>query len=377
MKSRMLVALSVAAFLSAAAIYQLLSGSISASETDDPPAAMGFAMPAPTVTLFTVRASDIESSQRLPGRTRAHRLAEVRPQVSGILMERLFEEGDLVTQGQPLYKIDDSRYQVELQRARASLRTAEANAQLAQLSLQRATRLRASDATSEHELDQARNSVEQAEAAVLTARAAVRDAELDLEYTQVYAPISGQISQSYITEGALVTANQAQALAIITQLDPIYVDVMQTSSDHLRLRNRLSSAGSVPVTLELADGSHYAERGKLQFSSVLVNEDTGSVQLRLLFQNPEGNLLPGLFVHALLPTGVDRGFLIPQQATMRDPDGNLNVWKLQTDNTVQPVTVEVAREQGNQWLVTSGLQDGDRIVLEGFQFLAPGITVNY
>jgi len=377
MKSRMLVALSVAAFLSAAAIYQLLSGSINASETDSEAQAGAFVMPPPTVTLFTVDASEVESSQRLPGRTRAYRLAEIRPQVSGILMERLFEEGDVVRQGQPLYRIDDSRYQTDLQRARASLSTAEANAELAALNLQRATRLRASDAASEYELDQARNVLAQAEAAVATSKAEVRDAELNLEYTQVYAPITGQISQSFITEGGLVTANQAQALAVITQLDPIFVDVMQTSTDHLRLRNQLSGAASVPVALELSDGSRYSQNGQLQFSSVLVNEDTGSVQLRLLYPNPDSTLLPGLFVHALLPTGVDRGFLIPQQATVRDNNGNLNVWKLQPDNTVLPVTVIAAREQGNQWLITEGLQDGDRIVIEGFQRLFPGVVVNY
>lgn len=335
------------------------------------------AMPAPTVTLFTVTASEIDSSARLPGRTRAYRLAEIRPQVSGILQERLFEEGDVVTQGQALYRIDDARYQLDLQRAQASLKTAEANAELAALNVQRATRLRASDAVSEYELDQVRNAQEQADAAVMTAQAAVRDAELNLEYTRVNAPISGQISQSFLTEGALVTANQSQALALITQLDPIYVDVMQTSSDHLALRSQLMDAGSVPVALELPDGNHYNQSGELQFSSVLVNENTGSVQLRLLFPNPDSNLLPGLFVHALLPTGSERGFLIPQQAAVRDNNGILNVWKLQSDNSVQPVPVTVAREQGNQWLVTDGLQNGDRIVTEGFQRLAPGVVVNF
>ncbi len=377
MKTRMLAALSVAAFLSAAAIYELLSGSIDASESESTSAAMMPAMPAPAVTLFTVASSDITSSERLPGRTRAYRLAEIRPQVSGILQERLFEEGDVVTQGQALYRIDDARYQLDLQRAQASLKTAEANAELAALNVQRATLLRASDAVSEYEVDQVRNAQEQADAAVMTARAAVRDAELNLEYTLVNAPISGQISQSFLTEGALVTANQAQALAVITQLDPIYVDVMQTSSDHLALRSQLLDAGSVSVALELSDGSQYNQSGELQFSSVLVNENTGSVQLRMLFPNPDSALLPGLFVHARLPTGSERGFLIPQQAAVRDNNGHLNVWKLQADNTVQPVVITVAREQGNQWLVTQGLKDGDRIVTEGFQRLAPGVVVSF
>lgn len=376
MKSRVLVALSVAAFLSAAAIYQLLSGQISASEETSPEASMP-AMPPPAVTLIEVEAADFDTVERLPGRTQAYRLAEIRPQVSGLLLERLFEEGELVEQGQALYQIDSARYELDLQRAEANLMTARANAELAELNLARVTNLRQSDAVSEYDLDQGRNALAQANAALMTANAAKRDAELNMEYTRVYAPISGQISQSLITEGALVTANQAQPLAVITQLDPIYVDVMQTSSDHMRLRSALSAAGSLPVTLEFSDASSYQHNGQLQFSSVFVSESTGSVQLRMLFPNPDHSLLPGLFVHTRLPVSTQRGFLIPQQAAIRDNNGTLSVWKLQADNSVQPVPVEVAREQGNQWLVTSGLQSGDRIVLEGFQRLAPGVTVTY
>lgn len=376
MTSRILVALSVAAFLSAAAIYQLLSGNISASAEDSPEASMP-AMPAPSVTLFEVESAQFDTVERLPGRTQAFRLAEIRPQVSGLLLQRLFEEGDVVEQGQPLYQIDAARYELALQQAQANLMTAQANAELAELNLSRVTRLRQSDAVSEYDLDQVRNALAQANAALLSATAAQRDAELNMEYTRVYAPISGQISQSLITEGALVTANQAQPLAVITQLDPVYVDVMQTSSDHMRLRASLSAAGSLPVTLELADGSQYGHEGQLQFSSVFVSESTGAVQLRMLFPNPEHTLLPGLFVHARLPVSRQQGILIPQQAAIRDNNGNLSVWKLQADNTVQPVSIEVASEQGNQWQVTRGLQSGDRIVLEGFQRLAPGVAVNY
>lgn len=375
MSSRVLAALSVAAFLSAAAIFQLLSGQISASE--EAPASAAPAMPPPMVSVISVEEAEFKAVERLPGRTQAYRLAEIRPQVSGLLLERLFEEGELVEQGQALYQIDSARYELDLQRADANLMTAQANVELAELNLGRVTNLRRSDAVSEYDVDQVRNALAQANAAVLTANAAKRDAELNMEYTRVYAPISGQISQSLITEGALVTANQAQPLAVITQLDPIYVDVMQTSTDHMRLRPTLSEAGSLPVTLELGDGSSYQQQGQLQFSSVFVSESTGSVQLRMLFPNADHTLLPGLFVHTHLPVSTQRGILIPQQAAIRDNSGQLSVWKLQSDNTVQPVAIEVAREQGNQWLVTSGLQDGDRIVLEGFQRLAPGIAVNY
>ncbi|MDO8909884.1 MAG: efflux RND transporter periplasmic adaptor subunit [Pseudohongiella sp.] len=376
MKTRVLVAISAAAFLSATAIYQLLSGQVSVSASDSPEASIS-AMPSPTVTLVEVTEADFEAVERLPGRTHAYRLAEIRPQVSGLLLERLFEEGELVEQGQPLYQIDSSRYELDLQRAEANLMTAKANAELAGLNLSRVESLRQSDAISQYDVDQVQNALAQSQAALMTANAAKRDAELNIEYTRVYAPISGQISQSLITEGALVTANQAQPMAVITQLDPIYVDVMQSSADHMRMRSALANAGSLPVTLELADRSSYEQTGQLQFSSVFVSESTGSVQLRMLFPNPEHTLLPGLFVHTRLPISAQRGFLVPQQAAIRDNNGNLTVWKVQPDNSVRPVAIEVAREQGNQWLVTSGLQSGDRIVLEGFQRLAPGVVVNY
>jgi membrane fusion protein, multidrug efflux system len=376
MKTRVLAAISAAAFLSAAAIYQLLSGQIIASASDSPEASIP-AMPAPTVTLVEVTEADFESVERLPGRTHAYRLAEIRPQVSGLLLERLFEEGEFVEQGQALYQIDSARYELDLQRAEANLMTAQADAELAELNLKRVESLRQSDAVSQYDADQVQNTLAQARAALMTANAAKRDAELNIEYTRVYAPISGQISQSLITEGALVTANQAQPLAVITQLDPVYVDVMQTSADHMRMRPVLANAGSLQVTLQFSDGSTYEHSGQLQFSSVFVSESTGSVQLRMLFPNPGHTLLPGMFVHTRMPVNSQRGFLIPQQAAIRDNNGNLNVWKLQGDNSVQPVAIEVSREQGNQWLVTEGLQSGDRIVLEGFQRLAAGVVVNY
>ncbi len=376
MKTRVLGAFCVVAFLGASTMYQILPDQVSASASDSLEASMP-AMPAPTVTLIEVTEADFESVERLPGRTQAYRLAEIRPQVSGLLLQRLFEEGEFVEQGQALYQIDSARYELDLQRAEANLMTAQANAELAELNLKRIESLRQSDAVSQYDVDQVQNALAQAQAALMTANAAKRDAELNIEYTRVYAPISGQISQSLITEGALVTANQAQPLAVITQLDPVYVDVMQSSSDHLRMRSILAEAGSLPVTLEFADGSSYRQTGQLQFSSVFVSESTGSVQLRMLFPNPEHTLLPGMFVHARLPVNSQRGFLIPQQAAIRDNNGNLNVWKLQPDNSVHQVAIDVAREQGNQWLVTNGLQSGDRIVLEGFQRLAPGVVVNY
>ncbi|MES3008948.1 MAG: efflux RND transporter periplasmic adaptor subunit [Pseudomonadota bacterium] len=337
--------------------------------------AQGGAMPPPTVTVVTVTERDIAVTERLPGRTTAYRLAEVRPQVNGIITRRLFEEGALVEQGEALYQIDSALYEAAVATAEAALQTAEANAIAVRLREERYGRLLASRAVSQQEVDDTRAALAQAEAAILSAEAALRSARINLDYTRVYAPISGQISQSLVTEGALVSAGQTEALAVITQLDPIFVDVMQSSAEHMALRPTLAQAGSVPVTLELATGTPYQQSGELQFSSVFVSESTGSVQLRALFPNPEQQLLPGLFVHASLQLGSQRAVLVPQQAAIRDGSGGLTVWRVQADNTVTPVPIVVDRALGDQWLVREGVSAGDILVLEGFQKIAPGLQV--
>lgn len=350
------------------AFAMTLDGPVSAQE--------GMNMPPPNVTVTTIREQDIAVSERLPGRTSAFRFAEVRPQVTGIIVKRLFEEGAIVEQGTPLYQIDPALYEAAVASAEAALQTATANAMAARLREERYGRLTNSGALSQQEHDDARASLAQAEAAIQTAEAELRRARINLEYTNVYAPISGQISQSIVTEGALVTANQEQALAVITQLDPIFVDVMQSSADHMRMREALAKAERTPVTLDLGNGRLYTEEGELEFSSVVVSESTGSVQLRALFPNPDRILLPGLFVHANLQLGSQRTLTVPQRAAMRGPDGGLMVWKVGDDNTVNPLPITAERAVGDQWILQQGLSAGDRIVLQGFQKIAPGMQVN-
>jgi membrane fusion protein (multidrug efflux system) len=329
----------------------------------------------PEVGVVTLRERDLVLAERLPGRTSAFRLAEVRPQVTGILTQRLFAEGAMVEQGQALYQIDPALYDVAVASAEAALQTAVANAETVRLREARYARLIASNALSQQEYDDTRAALAQAEAAVLTAQAALRGARINLDYTRVYAPISGQISESLMTEGALVTANQAQALAVITQLDPIFVDLVQSSTAHLALRPRLMQMSTTPVTLELDESGLYEHEGALQFSSVFVSESTGSVQLRVLFPNPEQQLLPGLFVHANLQLGSEPALLVPQQSTQRDSNGGVSVWRLDANNALERVSITVGRAIGDQWQVLSGLAAGDRVVFDSFHRLAPGASV--
>lgn len=381
MKNRFAAIFVLALFGSAAAFTWLQRGDDAAQAAEGQEAAGPGAAPAPAVGVLTVeRAPLARSSGQLPGRTRAFRLAEIRPQVSGIVMERLFEEGQIVERGQALYQIDPAMYEVSVSQAEAALMTARADAEVAAVREGRIASLRDSDAVSQQDYDDIKLALSQAEAAVLSAQAALRSAQISLDYTRVYAPITGQISQSLVTEGALVTANQAQALAVVTQLDPIYVDVMQSSDEHFRMRTGLAArqdeSGDIPVALTLSDGSVYAHQGELQFSSVYVSESTGSVQLRALFDNPDQHLLPGMFVHADLQLGQEQALLVPQQAAQRSNDGSMTVWRLASDNTVSQVPVTVERAVGNQWLLRDGLDPGDRIVVDGFQRLEPGIEVN-
>lgn len=331
----------------------------------------------PEVSFIRVEETDIRMTERLPGRTSAFRLAEVRPQVNGIIISRLFEEGAQVEEGQALYQIDAAVYEAAVASAEAALLTARANARAVDLREDRYSQLVDSEAISQQDYDDVEAAKAQAAAAVLAAEAALRTARINLDYTRVYAPISGQISQSLMTEGALVSANQSQPLAVITQIDPIYVDLMQSSTEHMKMRAALASAGKIPVTLDSGETGLLPQKmeGSLQFSSVYVNPTTGAVQLRTMFSNPDRLLLPGMFVHASLQLGSQRAMLIPQQSTQRDANGELTVWRLAADDTVNPVPVSVQREMGDQWLLASGLNPGDRIIVQGFQKIAPGMQV--
>jgi len=324
----------------------------------------------PTVGVVTLKAEHFLLTNDLPGRTAAYRIAEVRPQVNGILEKRLFEEGAEVEEGQQLYQIDDDVYQ-------AALKSAEASSISTRSLAERYGILVKENAVSQQEYDEAR-------AAGLQAQAALDEARINVRYTKVLAPISGRIGRSAVSEGALVTSGQSQPLATIQQLDPIYVDITQSSREMLNLRRdleagRLQKAGdnAAAVTLTLEDGSTYGEQGKLEFSEVSVDEGTGSVILRAVFPNPDRLLLPGMFVHAELVAGTKSdAILAPQQGITRTPRGNATAMVVNDENKVESRDVVTERTVGNRWLISSGLNEGDRLITEGLQYIRPGASVN-
>ncbi len=326
--------------------------------------------PPPEIGVYTVESRPLALNTELPGRTAPFRVAEVRPQVSGIIQERQFIEGAEVKQGQPLYRIDPAPYRAALARAEANLASARSLAK-------RYERLIETQAISRQQYDDAMAAWKAAEAALEVAR-------IDMQYTQVLSPISGRIGRTRVTEGALVTAGQPQEMAVVTQLDPIYVDVTQPVTQMLRLQRaveagRIASVDGqeVKVGLTLEDGSQYPLAGTLKFSEVIVDAGTGSVTLRAEFPNPEGKLLPGMFVRATIQAGVQPDAkLVPQQAVSRAPDGSARVMVVTADNTVEARRVEVLRTVGNAWLVGDGLDAGEQVVTEGLQHIRPGTPIN-
>ena len=318
----------------------------------------------------------------LAGRIASFQVAEVRPQVGGILQQRLFTEGADVKAGQALYQIDPATYEAALDSAQAALMKAEANVTPARLKAERFRELLAIKAVSKQEYDDAQAAFKQAEADVAVNRAAVKTARINLEYTKVRSPISGRIGKSAFTPGALVTANQAQALTSVRQLDPVYVDITQSSQDLLRLRAQFtngelrSAAEEAPVRLKLENGAMYPHEGRLQFTDVSVDESTGMVSLRALFPNPEHILLPGMYVRAVIAAGVDENaLLVPQRALRRDPKGQASVLLVDGGGKVDVRLVDVGRTVGDSWQVLSGLKPGDRVIVEGGQNVRPGMSV--
>ena len=318
----------------------------------------------------------------LAGRIASFQVAEVRPQVGGILQQRLFTEGADVKAGQALYQIDPATYEAALDSAQAALMKAEANVTPARLKAERFRELLAIKAGSKQEYDDAQAAFKQAEADVAVNRAAVKTARINLEYTKVRSPISGRIGKSAFTPGALVTANQAQALTSVRQLDPVYVDITQSSQDLLRLRAQFtngelrSAAEEAPVRLKLENGAMYPHEGRLQFTDVSVDESTGMVSLRALFPNPEHILLPGMYVRAVIAEGVDENaLLVPQRALRRDPKGQASVLLVDGGGKVDVRLVDVGRTVGDSWQVLSGLKPGDRVIVEGGQNVRPGMSV--
>ena len=339
--------------------------------------------PAPAVTVVTLKSESVPMVAELPGRTSPFLIAELRPQVTGIVTERAFNEGSEVKAGQVLYRIDPAPYQAAYDSAKATLARAEANAQVARIKAERHAGLVKIEAVSKQANDDAQAGLKQAEAEVAAAKAALDKAKIDLDYTRLKSPIAGRIGRSAVTAGALVTANQAQALATVQQLDPIYVDLTQSSADMLRLRNEVAAgrllAGAkdeVPVKLILEDGSEYATEGRLALSEVTVDEGTGSVTLRAKFSNADDVLLPGMYVRARLPQGTrSDAILVPHKALSRDPLGNALVMAVDAESKVVARPVQVAQSLGENWVVTSGVKAGERIIVEGLQKVRPGVVV--
>ncbi|HDR16170.1 MAG TPA: efflux RND transporter periplasmic adaptor subunit [Desulfobacteraceae bacterium] len=326
--------------------------------------------PLPEVAVVTVQPKQVEMTAELPGRTSAYLIAEVRPQVGGIIQKRMFREGSYVRAGQALFQIDPALYQ-------AALAKAEANLTTLQLRVQRMEELLVDKAVSQQEYDDAA-------AALKQIKAEVQAASINLKYTTIAAPISGRIGKSNVTVGALVTAHQPAALATIQQMNPMYVDVTQSTADILRLRRQLQegqihqkSKNQQKARLFLDDGTEYPLKGTVQFRDVTVDPTTGSVILRIVFPNPKGVLLPGMFVRAVLPEGVnEEAIVIPQQAVSRNPKGEPFTLIVDEENKVQPRPLELGRAIGNSWVVSSGLAPGDRVIVEGMQRARPGTPVN-
>jgi membrane fusion protein, multidrug efflux system len=337
----------------------------------------------PEVVVVTVQPQRVELTTELPGRTSPYLVAEIRPQVNGLIQKRLFQEGSDVKIGQVLYQIDPAPFQAALDHAQAALAKAEANVPAIRLKMQRYRELLADKAVSQQDYDDIAAALKQAEAEVVYGKAAVESARINLGYTRVTAPISGRIGRSGVTDGALVTAHQPTALATIQQLDPIYADVPQSTTELLRLRRRLEE-GSLDqngknqqkVKLILEDNNVYSMEGTLQFRDVTVDPSTGSVILRIVFPNPEGMLLPGMFVRAVVKEGTnEQAILIPQQTVSRDPKGNPSVLIVDAEGKVQQRPLTLDRAIGDRWLVSSGVAPGERVIVEGMQKVRPGASV--
>jgi len=333
------------------------------------------------VTVVTLKSGPITLTRELPGRTTAYLVADVRPQVTGIVEQRLFTEGALVQAGQPLYQLDDATWRADVASATATLARAGATLDVAHLNAERVARLVTTGAVSKQDHDTASATEREARADVAVARAELQRANVALEHAHISAPISGRIGKSTVTQGALVTANQEAALATVQQLDPIYVDVTQSSNELLELRRGLAagsieSTATLPVTILLEDNTRYPHEGSLAFSEVTVDPSTGSYALRVLVPNPDQILLPGMYVRAVIGAGVRRdAVLVPQQGIQRDPRGDTTALVVSHDGKVEVRRVRVSHTIGDQWLVEEGLAAGDRVIVEGVQKIGPGMPV--
>lgn len=363
------------------AVVLMLTGGLALTGCNDKKTEQG-APKAPEVGVVTLKAAPLNVTTELPGRTSAYRIAEVRPQVSGIILKRNFVEGSEVKAGISLYQIDPATYQASYDSAKGDLAKAQASAQIARVTVNRYKPLLGTNYISKQDYDTATSTALQADASVVAAKAAVETARINLAYTKVIAPISGRIGRSSVTEGALVTSSQTDALATVQQLDPIYVDVTQSSNDFLRLKQELADGslkqqdGKAKVTLILDNGKQYQQQGALEFSDVTVDETTGSITLRAVFPNPQNDLLPGMFVRARLDEGVNNNaLLVPQQGITRNPRGDATAMVVGADNKVELRTVTTQQAIGDKWVVTDGLKPGDKVIVTGLQKVKPGVQV--
>ena len=340
-------------------------------------------MPPPEVAVITVKTEPVMLTSELPGRTSAYLVADVRPQVGGIIKERRFTEGADVQAGEVLYQIDPAMFQAACESAQAVLAKSEAAVTPIRLRLERYKELVKIKAVSQQDVDETSTLLNLAEADIAVSKAAVDAARINLAYTRVAAPISGRIGRSSVTIGALATAYQASAFTTIQQLDPVYVDVPQSSANLLHMKRSLASgnlkrdsADQAKVKLLLEDGTPYPREGTLKFSDVTVDPSTGSFILRMVFPNPDGILLPGMFVRAVVKEGInDQAILIPQQAVSRDTKGNPVALIVDAADKVAPRMLTIDRAIGDQWLLSSGLAPGDRVIVEGLMKARPGMPV--
>lgn len=341
--------------------------------------------PATPVGIITIEPQVISMTSELPGRVTAFMTAEIRPQVSGIIQSRLYTGGSLVEKDQQLYQIDPSRYEAAYQSAEANLQNAEAEVNVADALQNRYQSLIEINAISEQEFDNAKASLAQAQAAVALAQAELETAKINLDYTKVYAPISGYIGPSTVTVGALVTAQQEAALATIRQLDPVYVDLSQSADEAQHLQEKLMTKhmtegdeAHFEVTILLGTNDNtYPEKGVLYATDFAVDENTGTIQLRSIFPNPDGILLPGMFVRATIEeAGIQKTIIVPQKAVSIETDGSKSVWIVDSDNTANKRAVLTSTSYENNWVISSGLSAGDKVIIEGTMMLQPGVKVD-
>ncbi len=337
----------------------------------------GSSAPKPPVAVNVIKINSqvVENFEELPGRIAAFKFAEIRPQIDGIINQRNFVEGAKVAKGQQLYQIDPAIYQANYNSAKAALQEAKANLKAVVAKNQRLKQMVEIEAISKQEFEDNVANLEQAKAKVAIAEAAMKKEEISLNYTKVLAPIAGNVAKSFVTEGSLVQANQAQILTTITQLDPIYIDIARSSEGLSKIYFEANKNKKLPVELYLSDGTVYKRQGVLQFSGVNIDPSTGSVEMRAVFKNPEQMLLPGGFVKVKIKLSSQKVILIPKKAAVRNPDGSLSVWLVNEKNIVKPLIIKAVEGENNQYIVTEGLVEGDVIVVEGFQKISPDALV--